>query len=123
MAGKPYAKLDCGRFGVLPYAQIATLAGISIKAVYQRKRRGISGEALCARVDRGQCRRNARPSYRHGLNIDPNSQGALYTAIRVAQAYPKSVPSVAQLMSHFGMQRATAYRWRRAWLDASGLLA
>ena len=123
MAGKSYSLVNCGRFGLLTYRQIAQHAGISVAAAYHRKSRGVTGEALCARLDRLQCRRAAKPSYRHGQAIDPSASGALFMAIRVAKAFPHAPPTADQLMKHFGMQRATAYRWRRAWLDAAGVHA
>lgn len=44
----------------------------------------------------------------------------LTIAISIARRYPKTAPSVEALQSAFGMSRATAYRYRRAFLDATG---
>lgn len=41
-----------------------------------------------------------------------------FVACRMALWFPNTPPTVAQLMHQFGMSRATAYRWRRAMLDA-----
>lgn len=38
-------------------------------------------------------------------------------AVRIADSY-RGVPAVSDLMRKFGMSRATAYRWRRAFQDA-----
>lgn len=43
-----------------------------------------------------------------------------HVAVQVALRFAGRAPSVAQLREEFGMSRATAYRWRRAFLDALG---
>lgn len=45
---------------------------------------------------------------------------AISFGIRLALAFPTRAPTVDELRSAFGVSRATAYRWRRAWLDAHG---
>jgi transposase-like protein len=52
----------------------------------------------------------------HGVNV------ALYIACVVAQEF-QAAPTVEQLRARFGMSRATAYRWRRAWTEAQALVA
>ena len=48
----------------------------------------------------------------HGLaNI------TLIKAVRIARHYGGRIPTVAQLRADFGMSRATAYRWRAAFLE------
>lgn len=42
----------------------------------------------------------------------------LRTVIEIMTATRGRVPRVEWLMDHFGMGRATAYRWRRAFIDA-----
>ena len=41
---------------------------------------------------------------------------AVLTALQVTTKYGHRQPTVAQLRADFGMSRATAYRWRAAWL-------
>jgi hypothetical protein len=43
--------------------------------------------------------------------------GKLVIACLIASEF-KSAPTVPQLCQRFGMTRATAYRWRRAWIEA-----
>lgn len=40
------------------------------------------------------------------------------TAFRIAMAHPKHAPAATVLVARYGMSLATAYRWRRAMLDA-----
>ena len=42
---------------------------------------------------------------------------AAIIAFRIGRQY-RNVPSAKQLQSDFGMSRATAYRWRRAFIAA-----
>ena len=56
----------------------------------------------------------------HGLN--PNSVGVgIKVAAIIATKYQHRIPSHDELMDRFGMSRATAYRWIRAFKDARGL--
>lgn len=50
---------------------------------------------------------------------NPNTQNASLTlAFRMVVRYGHSVPSVETLRADFGISRATAYRWRRAFVEA-----
>lgn len=42
-------------------------------------------------------------------------------ACRIATKYSRRLPTVAELQEEFGMQRATAYRWRAALAEARGV--
>jgi hypothetical protein len=42
-------------------------------------------------------------------------------AFRISAAFPSAIPSVAQLRDHFGMSRATAYRWIAAMKESRGV--
>ncbi|HEY1035571.1 MAG TPA: hypothetical protein VGE09_11380 [Pseudoxanthomonas sp.] len=46
----------------------------------------------------------------------------IFIACVVAQEF-RAAPTVEQLRARFGMSRATAYRWRRAWTEAQALVA
>lgn len=45
----------------------------------------------------------------------------LFIAVRIADRFRDQIPSKEALISEFGMNRATAYRWIRAIKDARGL--
>jgi len=45
----------------------------------------------------------------------------MFLAAVIAQEF-RHEPTPAQLMHRFGMCRATAYRWRRAWRSAAELI-
>jgi hypothetical protein len=116
--GRSPAKHDCGEHGELTAGQIARVAGISVNSVHQRIRSGVRGTALCAP--------KMQPRRRHGqsylLQIAPSgAKASLFLALRIVRLYGSRPPTVESLRSEFGMCRATAYRWRRAWLDAHGV--
>ena len=46
----------------------------------------------------------------------------IYRACSIALRWPGRVPSGDELHAAFDVSRATAYRWRRAMLDARGQL-
>lgn len=49
----------------------------------------------------------------------PFSQNATLTiALRMVRSYGSSIPTIAMLQADFGLSRATAYRWRRAFCDS-----
>lgn len=49
--------------------------------------------------------------------------GAIYIACLVAHEFGNRVPTVETLQHRFGMSRATAYRWRRAWGEVTAMAA
>lgn len=50
---------------------------------------------------------------------NPKSQCTTLTlALRLVRRYGQRVPTVAQLMNDFSVCRATAYRWRAAFVEA-----
>ena len=61
--------------------------------------------------------------YRDSLTRDSSqvAHSGIHTAIAIAHRFTHHAPTVAQLREAFNMSRATAYRWRRAWLDANGV--
>lgn len=101
--------------GSMTVAQIAEAAGISQTAACRRLRDGVSGERLFAKDLRSGSGRNyAAPTYRDA----PGMGKAIEIACRLARLYADGAPPIETLQTKFGMCRATAYRWRRAWLDA-----
>lgn len=49
----------------------------------------------------------------------PNTQNASLTlALLLVSKYGQGIPSVETLRADFGISRATAYRWRRAFVEA-----
>jgi transposase-like protein len=63
-----------------------------------------------------------KPAYRNeSLSMPPNANGGMFLAALIAQEYRRQ-PTAEQLMDRFGMCRATAYRWRRAWREAAALI-
>ena len=114
---------DCGRHGQLTAAEAAAIAGISPAAVYQRLTDGVKGDALCASTPSHSERyRKRRRSYT--LDAPATCGGVVaYTAARIAVRFHGQAPDVDVLMRDFGMHRATAYRWRAAFVDALGLQA
>lgn len=63
-----------------------------------------------------------KPAYRtDSLCIPPNTNFCMFLAATIAQEYRRE-PTPAQLMDRFGMCRATAYRWRRAWREAAAMI-
>lgn len=39
-------------------------------------------------------------------------------AVKIARRFQRRAPTIRELMDEFGMHRSTAWRWRRAFLDA-----
>lgn len=64
-----------------------------------------------------------RPSYRVAVAPAPIGHGMIFTAVRLALSFAHRPPTVVQLQQQFGMSRATAYRWVRAFKVARGELA
>lgn len=123
MAGKIAKRHDCGKHGMLTAKEIGLIAGLHEQSVHQRITRGVRGEALCERYDRSVARAKACETFRSGMPIDPNSSGVMFIAMRIASAFPHRAPTAEELMTKYGMHKATAYRWRRAWLDSMGVAA
>lgn len=42
----------------------------------------------------------------------------LITAVKIALRFKNKAPTIASLRAEFGMSRATAYRWRNAFMEA-----
>lgn len=117
----PQAALhDCGKHGRLTVAQIAGIAGVSANSIYCRIRMGVAGEKLCesrtARKSQGR-----KVSYR-GQDIHTVGSVNIAVAVTIARAYTTRPPSIDQLRNRFQMSRATAYRWRAAFVDAMGIV-
>lgn len=61
-----------------------------------------------------------RPAYTTRVAPSPVGHAQTFTAVRIALAYPERTPTPTQLQDRFGMSRATAYRWVRAFKAAKG---
>ncbi|MCH6484268.1 hypothetical protein MMG85_11935 [Pseudoxanthomonas sp. LH2527] len=59
----------------------------------------------------------------HQPSANRSAHRTAQMAFRIAAAFPHATPSVAQLRDHFGMSRATAYRWIAAMKAARGVAA
>jgi hypothetical protein len=75
--------------------------------------------ALVDSVARASMRRSV--GYRDSLHMSPGSSTPMFIACVIAQAFSRGTPTVEQLCDRFGMHRSTAYRWRKAWVDAMGV--
>ena len=65
-----------------------------------------------------------RTDYRnHQPSIHSNAARTAQMAFRIAAAFPHGIPTVVQLRDHFGMSRATAYRWIAAMKASRGVAA
>lgn len=54
----------------------------------------------------------------HGMPI------SMWIAVNLAQEFRAgAAPTITFLMRRFEMSRATAYRWRRAWVEAESIAA
>ncbi len=81
--------------------------GVGTGRVRSREKEG----AVMARSSDHVCEQAGWPN--------PNTQNASLTlAFRMVVRYGHSVPSVETLRADFGISRATAYRWRRAFVEA-----
>lgn len=114
---------DCGAAGMLNSSEIALRAGVKLAAINRRIHEGVRGEALLAPSRRGHDswsarRANGTRDYREFCHSNGNSK--LVFALQVVREFGATPPSVEQLVSRFAMSRATAYRWRAAWLDVYG---
>lgn len=121
----PRKSRGCGREPVLhevgterlSAAQIAKRTGLSENSVRCRIANGARGDALMAPAKLG----GARPA-RRGATYRERSQtgSSIEFACRLAVRFGRTIPTVEQLQHEFGMHRATAYRWLRAWRAAVG---
>ena len=101
-------KWDCGKYGHLTAKEIASVAGITREGVWQRIRvGGVKGAALCA------------PKH-DGLRVvrEPCSKPVVKIAVKLARAFPDSVPSVAAIRKVHPMCARNAMRWRQALAEA-----
>lgn len=119
MRGAVAKRYDCGEHGRLTTREIAAQAGITASSVHNRIARGIRGDALCAP--------KAAPRRRHSVCFTATATPAgvpavFYMALKLLRMFPTRAPSAAFLRHSFGMSRATAYRYRRAWLDVHGVV-
>lgn len=85
--------------------------------MYGRVGMGIRGERLCLPA---KPRRKRTGTFHDGLHVPFGGNSAMFIACLLANHFRGGAPDVEVLQAKFGMQRATAYRWRRAWLDANG---
>lgn len=113
-------RYDCGSHGRLTVKQIADLTGLAEGSIRNRLALGRRGEELCVpRVVRAP---HQVVQYR-GREVRTTGNLGIAVACRIARAFSDREPTVDALRSMFDMSRATAYRWRRAWLDANGVAA
>ena len=61
--------------------------------------------------------------YREQMHIPLSANACQLVACLIAQELRGGAPSVEWLRARFGMSRATAYRWRKAWVEAGAMLA
>ena len=123
------AALRLGPFTVAELAKMLCSNETTIRAVVDRlNRKGLVRALAHRRQDRkgGTPSRvwmltRSRSTYRESLPID--SAGAMHVAIAIARRFRSKGPSVPLLRESFGMSRAVAYRWCRAWKDAGGVQA
>ena len=66
-------------------------------------------------------RAHYKPPFRDQLFVDTAANGTMFVACLLARHFSRSTPNIDVMCNRFGMSRATAYRWRRAWLDAAGV--
>lgn len=112
-------KHDCGQHGWLTVKQIHKRTGVPERTIRDRVQRGVTGDELMrARIGARETR--SETTYRDAA-VRTGGVGTIELAVRVARAFPCRVPTVKELQSMFGMHRATAYRWREAFIDAMGV--
>ena len=104
---------DCGPHGRLTAKQIAALAGISRGMVSIRISSGLRGEALVAPAKRG-----VRLPGDYTVSVGTIGHIGIHVAVRLAVSHRDRAPTIAHLRDQYGMSRATAYRWRAAFIDA-----
>lgn len=107
---------NCGPHGHLTVRQIAELVGCDRRAIYLRIENGVTGIDLCRPLSiyhGGAWKPERAPSTIGNMTIA--------MAVSISRRWPKRAPTVAELREHYGMHRATAYRWRAAFIDAGAL--
>lgn len=120
--GRKPRRHDCGEHGWLTAREIAEHTGLTETTIHNRIARGIKGAALLAPHDRFASRARARTQWTD-KGMHTAGTITLAVALRLVRMFPDHPPSVQQLQDKFGVCRATAYRWRAAWLDELGLAA
>lgn len=114
-------RYDCGSHGLLTAKQISAVSGRALNSVYVRIKSGYTGERLVAHrivVERSVGRRCFRAECTPTLG-----NSAIFLACKLARKFTSRPPTVSELREQFGMSRATAYRWRAAFIDAMGMAA
>ncbi len=94
---------SCGKYGRLSARQIATIAGITDKAVHIRIAAGWKGEQLCQPV-------GDRPNHKKSTICQPT----MLMAVKIARRFRDRVPTVKELQAMHPMSLNAAIRWRRA---------
>jgi hypothetical protein len=61
-----------------------------------------------------------QPAYTQTTAPSPVGHAQVFTAVRIARAFPQKAPRPEQLQEMLGMSRATSYRWVRAFKAAMG---
>src|SRR5688500_272310 len=112
---RPSAALkDCGPYGRMTVRQMAKLAGIHENTMYGRLSHGLTPQQAIEYV---------RPKPKLGKpawTLDGMRTSGTITiaaAVRIARMFPDKPPSVKVLQERLGVCRATAYRWRAAFID------
>lgn len=98
---KPERLYDCGKYGRLSRSQIATVAGISTKAVAVRLNGGWKGESLCA-PKRSGCNR------KRGVVC----RSTMLVAAKIARRFPDRVPTTKEILEVHPMAESTARNWQ-----------
>ena len=122
MRGPAAKRHDCGSHGMLTVREIAAVAGINQNSVYRRLGYGVKGEALCQPREKRPARK-VECDYKGTSVVATSGAVMVAVAVQIALAYPRRPPTVDELRSRYNMSRATAYRWRAAFIDAMGLAA
>ena len=104
---------DCGEHGQLTVRQISAITGITEPVIYRRVQNGVTGEGLLSPPKHG-----VRQPGSYVDNAVSTGNLILHTAVKLAIAHRSKAPTIAHLREQYGMSRATAYRWRAAFIDA-----
>lgn len=101
--GRAAPTYDCGSYGRMTIAQMAKLAGVSVRTIEGRMYRGARREALVV----------AKLRPKHGPTTP-----VIGIACILAARFPNRVPTVKEIRKARPMSLAVAYRWQRAWREA-----